>query len=204
MSAQLVSVGFGKQSFSASSASFSAFVVTPEFKKELPSKAIGRQGNVQSFPASAYPEVNGSMYVDSIPGVVDGTILLLQASQKQRATPIRDGAIFIHARTTGPMLAIRARMVAARESRLDSEFLVFQGRGDILTGDDLATYGIVPYANYLRTYMDADEIAECYTIEVMGAESAPRPSIETATTRDGEVVALTPRPGRRRTLRRTV
>lgn len=204
MEKQLISVGYGKQSFSGSNASFSAFVVTPQFERNLPSKVFGRQGSCQRFPASEHPDINGHMFTDSIPNVPDGTIIALQASHRQKATPVRDGAVFLCTRATGPMLTVSAMMVPARESKLQRHFLVFQGRADILDPDDLEAYGIRPNKNYLRNFTDEEEVAECYIIQEIGAQIAAKPVVEIAEDRDGNKVTLQRRPGRKRTLRRGV
>jgi hypothetical protein len=202
MATQLVSIGFGKETFSVSSASLSAFVVEPPFNRTLPSKKFKRQGALQKFPVSNHPEINGYMYLDSVGDIPDGTIILLQASQRYRATPLRDGAIFIHLRATGPMLAVQATLPSAIESTLTGGFLAFQGRGDILAVDELKTYGIEPYKNYITAYTDDEEVAECYTIQVVSPEIEGKPNYDTVKTPDGEVLVVKAKPRRKMNLRR--
>lgn len=202
MAEQLISVGFGKESFKATSASLAAFVVEPEFIRTLPSKKFKRQGSCQRFPASLYPEINGYFYLDSITGVPDGTVILLQASQRHNANPIRDGAIFIGLRSTGPLLSIQASLPSAIESTLTDGCIAFQGRGDILKIGELSLYDIVPNKNYLNGYTDPEEIAECYHITVLAAETEGRRTFGAETTRDGEVVLVNQRAPRRISLRR--
>lgn len=202
MATQLVSIGFGKETFSTSSASLSAFVVEPPWTRVLPSKKFKRQGTLQRFPVSQYPDINGYMYLDSVGDIPDGTIILLQSSQRYRATPLRDGAIFIRLRSTGPAIAIRASLPSAAESTLTGGFLAFQGRGDILAVDELGTYGIEPYKNYLSAYTDEEEVAECYTIQVISPEIEGKPSFDTVKTPEGEVIVVRAKARRKMSIRR--
>lgn len=202
MANQLISIGFGKESFATTSASLSAFVVTAEFERMLPSKKFKRQGNCQRFPASLHPEINGYLYLDSITEVPDGTIILLQSSHRHRATPIRDGAIVICTRATGPMLSVNATLPSAIESIVSGGFLAFQGRGDVLKLEDLQAYGIVPPKNYINGFLNEDEVAECYTIGVMAPAIEAKPSFDRLEDKDGNTVLAMRRPGRKLSLRR--
>lgn len=202
MAEQLISIGFGKESFKTTSAGLSAFVVEPEFIRTLPSKKFKRQGSCQRFPASLHPEINGYFYLDSIMGVPDGTMIVLQSSHRHMATPIRDGAIFIQLRSTGPLLSIQATLPSAVESTLTGGCLAFQGRGDIIPADELALYDIVPNKNYLSAYTDEEEVAECYTITELSPAIGEKPIYTQMEDRDGEVQILRQRPARKLSLRR--
>lgn len=202
MAEQLISIGYGKESFATTSASLSAFVVTGDFERTLPSKKFKRQGNCQRFPASLHPEINGYLYLDSITQVPDGTIILLQSSHRFRATPIRDGAVILRMRATGPMLTVTATLPSAIESVIAGGFLAFQGRADILDLDELALYDVHPPKNYVNGFLNAEEVAECYTVATMAPESASRPSFEQIEDRYGNVVLTPTRPGRKLSLRR--
>lgn len=202
MAEQLISVGFGKETFTTASASLSAFVVEAPFERTLPSKKYKRQGQCQRFPASQYPEVNGYLYLDSVAQVPDGTVIVLQASHRYRATPLRDGAVFIALRSTGPLLSVNAKLPSAIEATISGNFLVFQGRGDILRADELAAYGIEPPKNYLRGFLDEEEVDECYTIKETAPAIEARPVFEVQQDADGETVLVRQRPKRKLSLRR--
>lgn len=202
MAEQLISVGFGKETFKTSSASLSAFVVEPEFQRTLPSKKYKRQGVCQRFPVSLHPEINGYLYLDSVMAIPDGTVILLQSSHRYRGSPIRDGALFIACRTTGPMLTVNAQLPSAIESTISGGFLVFQGRGDILTKENLAMHGIRLPSNYANGFLDEEEVAECYTITEMSPGTEGRPRYEKVENRDGEAIVVRSRPGRKISLRR--
>lgn len=199
---QLISIGFGKETFSSTSASLSAFVVEVPFTRTLPSKKYTRQGQCQKFAVSEHPMVNGYMYMDSIAGVPEGTVVLLQASHRHRACPLRDGAMFIATRATGPLLGVWARLPSAVEATLAREFLVFQGRGDILTLQEVQDRGIAPPKNYKNGFMDPEEIEECYRIEVIAPPLEEKPRYERVQGREGESVVVRARPGRKLSLRR--
>lgn len=202
MAEQAVSIGFGKETFPSISASLAVFAVSDGFQRVTPGKVYPRQGKMQVFPASKYPEVNGQFYLDTLK-VPDGVIILLQSSHKAKAVPLRDGGVFIATRATGPMLAINANIPSAVGSLQRGGFLTFQGRGDILMAEDLEGYGIVPPNNWINGFMDEEEVAECYTITVMAPALEGKPSFEIVEDRDGNAVRALAKPRRRLSLRRT-
>lgn len=201
MSVQLISIGYGKETFATNSASLSAFVVEPEFVRNLPSKVFKRQGHCQRFPASQYPEINGSFYLDSV-SVPEGTVIVLQSSHRVKSSSIRDGAIFIALRNDGAMLSISANLPSDKDSLVNGSFLTFQGRGDILNLDELAMFGIVPPKNYINGFLDPEQVEECYTITVMAPAQSSKPVFEKLKDREGNVVLAKQRPGRKISLRR--
>lgn len=201
MAEQLINIGFGKESFTANSASLSAFVVTDGFNRVLPNKVFKRQGNVQRFPASNYPDINGYLYLDSLL-IPDGTILCLQAQHRHRGSPLRDGAIFLRTRSSGPMVVIHAHLPSAIESTIQGDFIVFQGKADVLTLDELEMHGVTPHKNYINGFLDHEEVAECYTISQLAPGTEAKPTFDKVEDREGKVVLTKKRPGRKLSLRR--
>lgn len=200
MSEQVISVAFGRETFSSSSVSLSAFVTTAPFKRELPSKAYKRQGALQVFPASAHPDVNGNLYMDTV-RVPDGVILILQCSHKQHASPILDGALILRTRATGPMLAVYASLPTSPEAINTGQFLTFQGRADRLTPEEAEEAGLELPTHWKRAYLDDEEVDECFTVNVLANETAAKPRMEVIG--DGEdAIVVQARPGRRLRARR--
>lgn len=200
MSEQVISVAFGRETFSSSSVSLSAFVTTAPFKRELPGKAFKRQGSPQVFPASAYPEINGNLYMDTV-RIPDGVILILQCSHKQHASPILDGAVIVRTRATGPMLAIYASLPSAREAINTGDFLAFQGRADRLSPEEAEAAGIELPTHWKRAFLDDEEVGESFRVTVLSPETAAKPKLEVIG--EGEDAVVVPaRPGRRLRSRR--
>ena len=199
---QLISFGYGRETFSNCGVSVTTFIVKAPFSREFPTNLFKRQGQAQRFPASLHPEVNGYMHLDTVVNVPDGTIVLIQSKHTRNSLPLKDGAIFISLRATGPMLSIMASLPSAQEATLTGQQLVFQGRGDILSADDLSEYGLRVSNSYVEAYMEEDEVAECLTVNVTGAAISDKPTFEMAKNRDGDTIALKKRPGRKLSLRR--
>lgn len=202
MAEQLISIGYGRETFSTCSASLSAFVVETGFTRTLPSKKFRRQGMLQKFPVSAHPEINGYLFLDSVMNVPDGTLILLQSSHRHLGAPLRDGGVFICMRSTAAMLSVKANLPSAQESTLTGDFLVFQGRGDVLTAKEVNAQGIDVPKNYLKGFLDAEEVRECYTITVTSPQIQEKPRLETVKDVDGETVLIRQRPTRKVSLRR--
>lgn len=199
---QLISVGFGKETFERVSASLAVFIVEAPFVRLFPSKKFTRQGLLQKFAASSSPEVNGWMFLDSVSGVPDGTVVMLQSSHRINASPVRDGALLIRARSTGAMLSVNANLPRAAESIHEHGFLAFQGCGDILSKADLKSSGLAIPRSFINAFMDEEEVSECFSVSVISPEAEPMPRYEEGVSRDGEKVFLKKQPKRKLTLRR--
>lgn len=197
---QVITIAFGRESFSQETASLSAFVVTHPFTRTLPSKAFPRQGQLQVFPASNYPEVNGNLFMDTVK-CPEGTLIALQYSHKRGASPLLDAAIFLRLRASGPMLAVHVNLPAAREALHTGRFLAFQGRADLVTREQCEDMGIEIPAHWARAFLDEEEVDEAYSVSTLAPETAPPPRLETVQVGE-EVVAIPARRGRRINSRR--
>ena len=205
MEEQVISVGFGKENFKTQGMSLGAFQVTAPWRRELPSKGLKRQSPMQVFPASQYPEINGKMFIDTL-RAPEGTLFLLQASHKLitregRPPLLKDGAVLLRTRATGPMLTVHASLPSPEDALLSGRFLAFQGRADILTEQYMADFGLEVPTSYRESYFDPEEVAECFTSQVIAPALADKPRMETVVVGD-EVHVVAARPMRRVNRRR--
>ena len=88
------------------------------------------------------------------------------------------------------MLAINAAIPVNRASNVGTSHLVFQGRGDLMSLDELEEAGSVPTKGWIEGFMEPDEIAQCFDIREMDGEQAPKPKLERITNLSGEEVTL--------------
>ena len=187
---QSISVGYGKVTFSTSSATLSGFVVDAPFVRTLTSKKLPKVGSTMRIPVSAHPDIDGWLFQDTV-NVEDGTICLVQMSFKFRGSGLRDGAIFIRTRKDGQGLLVKATLPHDPRSTLSTnKHTVFAGAGDILTIEDLDKLGITPPGNFVSAFMDEDEIAECFDITVTSEAKSEPPIEETHETPEGRQVKL--------------
>lgn len=181
---QLISIGYGKENFGTAGVSLSSFVVTKPFIRALPSKKFKRQGNVQTFPASNRPDINGMLYQDTL-DADEGTILLIQSSHTFKGAKMRDGAFFFQVRKDGPMTLVKANLPAARESLNDTKFLILQARGDVISWQEACEIADLElYDNFTRTWFNAKEIEECFIFQHTDP-GKPRPKMEKLDLADG-------------------
>ena len=192
---QLVSVGFGSESFSSSGVKLNSFIITGEFNRALPSKVYPRQGICQKFPASATPTINGALYLDSVL-IPDGSVIMVQASHTRFAKPVYDGALFIALSKYAPMIAVKATLPASNEAMMTGSFLVFQGRGYILKQSEFSEYGVNPPKSWRESFLAEDEIEQCYEILELAAGVA-KPKVEMVEDADGNTIAIQAKPSRR-------
>ena len=99
------------------------------------------------------------------------------------------------------MLTVHASLPTSHEALITGKFLVFQGRADVLTEEDRDTFGLTPPPNFVETYFDEDEVAECFDVKVIAPGTAEKQRLETVRVGD-EVVVVPARPARRVNRRR--
>lgn len=199
---QVVSFGYGKQNYKRTGATYSAFIMEAPFTRHLPSKKFRRQGSTQLFPTSAFPDISGYMYIESVE-VPGGAVVLLQSSYRQNGHKVCDGALFIAVRSTGPLLSVHANLATDNESTLGPQFLVFQGRGDVLQQSELLVWGVEPSRGFINAYMNRDEVEEMYVVQEIASQLQDKKAFELLEVGEkGEVIAVAARPGRRMRLSR--
>lgn len=187
---QLITVGYGKATFPTASITLAGFAVDAPFIRTLASKALTKHGGTVRIPVSDHADIDGWLFNDTIQ-VPDGTILMIQMSQKYRGSGLRDGAIFIRARESGAGIMITAEIPShPRSTIVSNSHQVFLGNGDILTVEELADIGIVPGKSFVQAFMDPEEVAECYDIRVLKAAVSAPPKEEKHVTPEGQVVTL--------------
>lgn len=191
--AQDITIGYGKTSFGSSNSTLALLKVSAPFTTKLPNAGKTKPN---AFPASVFPDINGNLYRNTISEVADGTVFVAQYTVRKGASPLRDGAVFIAARSTGPLILVNALLAQSRESILGDTHVMFYGRGDILRVDELSEFGISPDKRFQDRYMDMAEIDECFSIDQVAAGYAARPKVEMLTTSSGEVAAVISKPQR--------
>lgn len=193
---ELVMVGFGKETFSTKSISLSAFDVRDGFERTLLSKKHKRRGAPQRFAASAYPDVSGYLYLDSVE-CPEGTIVCLQSTTRSKAVSMCDAAIFLRVRSEAPLHIIKAALPYDAAALQTGDFLVFQGRADIVPIGELEAYGIQVPKHFLNSFTNEDEIEEAFTIQELAPALAPAKKAEVVKTTDGDTVVVSGRALRR-------
>jgi hypothetical protein len=139
---------------------------------------------------SAFPDIDGWLYSDTV-NTADGVIFLIQTSAKMRGARIRDGALFIRTRAEGAAILVAAHIPhVARSTLRTHNHAVFSGRGDILSLEELAAEGLEIPSKYANAYMEAEEIAECYTITEIAKERSSAPRVEVHVADSGDEVVL--------------
>lgn len=187
----MITVGYGRISFSSKSALFSAMVVSDGWVRSAPSSHFQKRGATVVTNASAFADINGRMMLDTLDNVPDGVIICLQGSHSQGATPMRQGAVFVRVDSTGPVLCVSFNTPISRESTIrENQCLSFTGRGRIIPIKQVASYGVRMPAGWMHAYTDVDEIAECFNIAELRPELAPSTKVSLATNPDGEEVVV--------------
>jgi hypothetical protein len=171
-----VSLAFGKVNLSSQLATYFAGVVeAPFIRKSAMETGQKVSGSSSKQNVSNY-EGHGAIYSGKVRHNPNA-VILLQTSWKRNGVGIRDASVFIRLRNTGPMLRVDAMIPTGRESSLGDRFVMFLGRGDVMGADDLEVLGIHVPVSYQRSYMQAQELAECFDLSEVFPETIPRPTI---------------------------
>lgn len=194
----IATVGYGKNNFDTHSATLTCFVIAKPFTRTLPSKTFKRQGSTHVFPAGTLAS-SGRFFQENVE-VPEGTLLLVQFSQRYKGSGIRDGAVLVKVRQTGPLIHVGAKLMAHRLSTMGALTQALSVCGDILTPAEARALGYAITKSYENTYFAEDEVAECFNIERLSTGTA-KPVIEEITKESGEKVFIEMAPAPRRVIR---
>lgn len=194
-------VGFGKVSFATSGVSLSAFVVGPPYVRKLISKEHPLQHGTRTaeYPATG-SRTNGALYGQNV-CIPEGAIIQVQASRTYRGAKIADGALFFRTRDSAAFRQCAVRVPPAQGSNLGDSFVVFSGRFDVLSLEELNKLGIIPHAGMIKGFMNQEEIDELFTLVDVAPEATPAPEIITVTDTEGNETAVFTAPVPKRRVR---
>jgi hypothetical protein len=94
------------------------------------------------------------------------------------------------------MLSVHAALPTAAEATNTGNFLVFQGRADRLSLQDVEDAGVETPTHWVRAFMNEEEVEEGFSVAVLSPETAARPRLE-AVQVGGETVTVEARRSRR-------
>ncbi len=169
---QTVHVGYGKCVKASRSYTLAVFAVEAPFKRTLLSKLYPKVGSTSRISVGAHADVDGMLFSEQV-AVPEGATVLLQARTTRNGSSIADGAIFVRVRKEGTLFSIVAPLGPGV-----TPCNMFTGRGDILTPDEIAASNIELSPGYISGFMDAEEIAECLTVQVHAAAIVSAPVFE--------------------------
>ena len=196
-----VMCGFGKAVFAAMSSSLLSAVVEAPFKRTATSQKFKKSQPTQRYPVTLHPTIGGMMFQDYF-DLPDGTLILLQNQHRARSTPMRDSTVFIRVRQTGASLVIYARIPPSSDSLVGDQFIAFTGRGDLVEWDELPALGITVPTYYRRTYANAEEREECFTIDVVeDQKTTAKPEMKLVEVAGKEAIPIMVVPTPRRNIR---
>jgi|SRR5471030_1529920 len=188
MTAQTVRLGFGKITLKTASATYSPQRVKAPFVRESAVTTARRNsGTLVSDPVSRFPQINGTMYQDQCTHE-NGTIIMLQASKKRGGAALADGCILLRLRETAPLLNISGKLPLGAENLLGEGYLLFLGRADILSAEEVAVYQISVPARFVDTFFSMEEIDELFDVTEVASGTAERPEVALISTSTGLVV----------------
>lgn len=198
-------VGYGKANFSIEYRSYMAQKVLPKWDRTNAATS-GRKvrGSDNRFLLGHIP-THGD-FVNSRVGHKPGTIIMLSSQWRRDGIGYADGVIFVRLREDAASWRITANLPLSHENAHGGEATVFEGRGDILSFADLATFGIVPgYAHtFEENFMSPEEVDMCFGLQQVEPERNARPNLVQVKKIDGttQVKEVAEAPRRRLIIRR--
>lgn len=187
-----VTIGYGSESFSRSSMSLSSFILLPPFVKKLPGQARKDSTNarVTCYPASSRPDINGNLYLRTI-DALEGDVFSLEVMRTISGRPGQSAGVCVQVRGGGPEVVVTAKM-HNDPGRLNGEhFIVFNGRADVLTLEELQALRITPKNVWTDQYMhDDEEMRSALLLLETRVSGLPKPKKEIVVTSSGEKVSI--------------
>lgn len=188
-SAPVISITNGKCTFRASSATIMSFAMA------------GNGSSARSYPGVALKEVGKSYIPAAKDGYKEhgqwtqasfysqnGAIISIQVSIGNSVGLVAQGAIFLCLRDDADLISVSALLTPDTNSTYD-KVPVFTGRADVLTQEELESYGVVLLDNYIRVYMDEEEIDEIFKVSTV-AKGVKKPEMVSAVTVSGKVLRV--------------
>lgn len=203
MSVQQVTLGFGKANFPNTYASFTCQRVSAPFVRDSGVSSGRSMGfnSGQEYMVGAVTE-HGSVYVRPVEHE-QGRVLLLQTGWRRNGVPIRDGAIFLRLRETAAKWEIRFKVPLDHGNVIGADFIGFTGRADILSADELGTFGLEVPRSYRQKFMSEEEVDECFVLRRLEEERSPRPNLMiVGAGKEAKIVEVAQAPSRRIVMRR--
>lgn len=183
---QIVQMAYGKANFPSTLATWACQKVTAPFVRVSGVTAGVRRGQPHHQQCGAIDQ-HGGIVTQQVEHE-NGTILMLTASWKRGGMPIKDAAIFIKLRGTGPHWRIMAKVPLSDANRIGETALHFMGHGDILNESDLAVSGLEVPRQWRSRFMQLEEVEECYELTMLSPETAARAQLSAISTETGVVV----------------
>lgn len=197
-----IDLGYGKANLSDMLATYASLKVTAPFTRVTGINS-GKQmtGSTSSIPVGRF-DMNGALLNAKVEHP-NGTILLIQTSWKRNGIGIRDAALFFRLREGAPLYDVRARVPVGRDNICGDSFQMFSGYADLLTPGELKLFDIEPHRNWAQSFLNAEEIAECFIVTQLRAETIRRPVLQAIATSEGVQMKEIPQaPSRRLNLRK--
>lgn len=199
-----VKICYGKINLAKASLTLGSFKVSPPFARASSSTTgVIDKLSRTSQSATPYPECGGGFSTMMVTHP-EGSVLMLQAGRTRNGARVADGCILIRTRNTGPFLQIRCILPTDHESLLGDRIICFEGRGDILSVEELKTLGIEVPRSWVLGFMNKEEIDELFIVDQITPGTCGRPEfIRVATSNGVRVQAIAPEPQRRMRVRRS-
>lgn len=197
-----VELGYGKANLSNTLATYASMRVQAPFVRETAINT-GRRvpASDNAIPVGKF-DLNGALLSCKVEHP-SNTIIMVRAQWTRKGALLRQGALFFRLREGAALYDVRAKVPLGPDNMCGDTFLIFGGYGDLLTPDELALHGIEVPRKFRADFMAADEIAECFTVRQLRAETQSRPVLQAVATAEGVQMREIPAgPQRRINLRR--
>ncbi len=182
----LISTTFGNETFDNSTCKYHLFACRTEFFPLVKSRqmqlwlaakegihSISIHGRLIILPAVPGADYMGK-WTTAAYNIPDGFVLKIFGSRSLRAGLGRSlvtANLYIQTRENGPLIGVAGRL-SGNEKAGQSEVLVFSGRADILTDEEIKDLGLEMYKPYNQSNIEA-----LFHIETLAPESGNKPEV---------------------------
>jgi hypothetical protein len=199
-----LTVRYGQATFKNRSSRVLSSSVDSEGNSTPVSAVLKQAGYLGGLMSNGEDEANGQFYGATYEYSEDGTLVILKHIQKFANTVAYSSILPLRLRTTGPLIIVKGVFPYMRGFAHPEDLMLFSGRADELTYDDLEVLGstrfLSPYE--LTQGFDEEGQAACFDVRVTTRNLVgyqPRPEFVTVEHSDGGSTGVVlPKPHRRR------
>lgn len=204
-----VTIRYGHMAFKTRSCRVIAFALDDKGTKGScpPHTKLRKVGDAGTIMSNGTDSSNGQWFGSTFDADEDkgeGTVIILKHIQKFGASVICTSVLPIRIRETGPLLLIKGRFPVVKGFAHATDLMLFSGRADILTRDELEDLGLESCLsdNDWDYGFEEDDVETCYNITTTTTNLSgyqERPEFVTVDTGDGEKAGIAvPKPFARR------
>lgn len=174
MTNQQVACMYGKANLRDCLVTYGSFVITPPFTRTTAVTPQVKKSQVATAVGTS--EHNGVLLNCTVEHPV-GTVIMLTSRWMQGMVTIREANLFFRLREGATLWQVIATVPTGPQNVCGNSAVAFTGHADILNEQKLNELGVHPYIGFMKRFMNAEEVRECFRLNKLAEEVVAKPSV---------------------------